>query len=110
MTLSWTLTKDGHGWHDEDGTYWSDTRHGAAVGKSIGICDCGHAKECIGVLRRILVNVLKMNGYEWTLEEELILQFLDLKGIVEHGGGIRSCWLTAKGEWLLDALLFDRTE
>ena len=35
---------------------------------------------------------------------QFVLYMLDAKGIVEHGGGISSCWLTKLGKMYLTVL------
>ena len=83
----------------------------------MNMCGCGCPEDTHDVIRIVLnirkdrfekdikyEEVQKRYKEELHLDTEDSLHMLDAKGIVEHGGGISSCWLTKLGRMYLTVL------
>lgn len=92
---------------------------------NFGFCGCGDPESALQFLLEILQlikdradaanNTEKYNKLYEDIEEKLhfkstpglfwlFLYMLDQKGLTEHGGTVRGCWLTDEGEKLLASI------
>ena len=98
---------------DEDGISYPGGMRGMFESKELNLCGCGSDNikdDIINIIKEFLKDTEYNHSYitdickELELDEkyvEMILFYLDDKGLLEHGGSIRGSWLSDKGKKLV---------
>lgn len=99
--------KDDDNWYiDDDGISYPNGIRGMFMSKELSFCGCISGEiedDFINVLREFLNNehiYYTQIAKNLNLDEkyiELILQYLDDKGFLDHGGSLRGSWLSDEG-------------
>lgn len=109
--LTWALgakeTERGH-WETEDECLATDLAGYCCA--LIGICSCGSPVEYLREVERILGQIERNKAgdpNEWVFPsraDELVMQFLDSRGILEHGSSIVGAWISDDGRRVLELI------
>lgn len=110
------LDEDGY-LYDNSGCAWRSKRNAMYVGH-LGLCPCGHPEEvhlflteCLKKFDEEAVGYEKRSGVSGVVElvknnpeaaAEFISNFLDSKGLTEHGGTIYGAWITDLGREFIE--------